>query len=184
MAAIKVGYIVGSIRKDSLNRKLAQALAKLAPSDFSFEEIGIANLPLYSQELDGAFPESIKQFKSHIQSMDAILFASPEYNRSISGVLKNAIDIASRPYGESVWGGKPAGVIGASVGAQGTSMSQQHLRNVLAHLDMPTLNQPEVFVHVKEGLFDDQGNFGEAHVKFYQKWMDHFVVWVKKHRAA
>lgn len=184
MSGIKVGYIVGSIRKDSFNRKLAQALSKLAPQDFSFEEITIADLPLYSQELDEAFPESIKKFKAHIQSMDAILFVTPEYNRSIPGVLKNAIDIASRPYGQSAWSGKPAALVGASIGAQGTSLSQQHLRNVLAYLDMPTLNQPEVFVHVKEGLFDAQGNFGPDHVKFYQNWMGRYVAWVKKHRAS
>ena len=102
----------------------------------------------------------------------------------MSGVLKNAIDYASRPYGQNAWAGKPAGVLGASVGAIGTSMAQQHLRNVLAYLDVPTMGQPEAFIHAKEGLFDGTGNFGQGSVQFMQTWMDHYVAWVKKQAIA
>jgi len=98
-------------------------------------------------------------------------------------VLKNAIDQASRPYGASAWAGKPAGVMGASVGPVGTSMAQQHLRNVLAYLDVPTMGQPEAFIHAKEGLFDEAGNIGPASKQFLQGWMDKYVAWVKKHAA-
>ena len=113
-----------------------------------------------------------------------LLFVTPEYNRSIPGVLKNAIDHASRPYGQSAWAGKPAGVIGVSVGAIGTALAQQHLRNVLAYLDVPTLGQPEAFIQAKEGLFDDKGHIGaRAASKFLQGWMDKYVAWVKTHNA-
>ena len=110
-----------------------------------------------------------------------MLFVTPEYNRSIPGVLKNAIDHGSRPYGESVWARKPAGVIGASIGVIGTAMAQQHLRNVLAYLDMPTLGQPEAFIHAKDGLFDADGSIGAGSQKFLQSWMDRYVAWVKQH---
>ena len=111
------------------------------------------------------------------------LFVTAEYKRSIPGVLKNAIDRASRPYGQSAWAGKPAGVLGVSVGAIGTAMAQQHLRNVLAYLDVPTLGQPEAFIQAKEGLFDPAGNIGADSKKFLQDWMNHYVAWVKKHAA-
>ena len=123
----------------------------------------------------------MQRFKGEIQAAQGVLFVTPEYNRSIPGVLKNALDHASRPYGQSAWGGKPAGVIGASVGAIGTAMAQQHLRNVLAYLDMPTMGQPEGFIHAKEGLFDADGNVGEGSKKFLQGWVDSYVAWVKKH---
>ena len=109
------------------------------------------------------------------------LFVTPEYNRSIPGVLKNAIDHASRPYGQSAWAGKPAGVLGASIGAIGTAVAQQHLRNVLAYLDVPTLGQPEAFIQAKEGLFDEAGNIGKDSNQFLQNWMDQYIAWVKKH---
>mgnify|MGYP002133373246 FL=1 len=108
---------------------------------------------------------------------------TPEYNRSIPGVLKNAIDHASRPYGKSAWKGKPAGVIGVSIGAIGTALAQQHLRNVLAYLDMPTLGQPEAFIQAKDGLFDDAGNIGPVSLSFLQGWVDQYVAWVKQHAA-
>jgi chromate reductase len=107
-----------------------------------------------------------------------------EYNRSVPGVLKNAIDHASRPYGQNAWGGKPAGVIGVSVGAIGTALAQQHLRNVLAYLDVPTLGQPEAFIQNKEGLFDDKGHVSEASKQFLQSWVDKYVAWVKTHNGS
>ena len=108
------------------------------------------------------------------------MFVTPEYNRSIPGVLKNAIDLASRPYGQNVWAGKPAGVLGASTGAIGTAMAQQHLRNILAYLDVPVFAQPEAYIHAKEGLFDESGNIGPDSKSFLQAWMDRYVAWVKK----
>ena len=183
MAEYSIAVIVGSLRRDSFNRKLADALAKLAPSEFSFEQVPIGDLPLYNQDDDAQPAESVKRFKAAIAAAQGLLFVTPEYNRSMPGVLKNAIDHASRPYGQSVWKGKPAGVIGVSVGAIGTALAQQHLRNVLAYLDVPTLGQPEAFIQAKEGLFDEAGNIGAASRQFLQDWMNQYVAWVKRHAA-
>lgn len=181
MKQYQIAVVVGSLRKDSFNRKLASAIVKLAPPDFSFHQVQIGDLPLYNQDDDAGPAESVKRLKREITDSQGVLFVTAEYNRSIPGVLKNAIDHASRPYGQSVWAGKPAGVLGVSVGATGTSMAQQHLRNVLAYLDMPTLGQPEVFLLAKEDLFDAAGGIGPASQKFLQKWMDRYAAWVKKH---
>ena len=181
MDQIQIAVIVGSLRRDSFNRKLASAVAKMAPKDFSFKQIEIGDLPLYNQDDDADPAASVKRLKADIVASHGVLFVTAEYNRSIPGVLKNAIDHASRPYGQSVWAGKPAGVLGASVGVIGTAMAQQHLRNILAYLDMPTLGLPEAFVHVKDGFFDDAGDIGEGSRKFLQGWMDSYVGWVKKH---
>lgn len=181
MNQYQIAVIVGSLRKDSFNRKLVNAIIKLAPSEFSFKELQIGDLPLYNQDDDANQAQPVKRLKEEITAAQGILFVTPEYNRSISGVLKNAIDHASRPYGQSAWAGKPAGVLGASPGTNGTAMAQQHLRNILSHLNVPTLCQPEAFVHVKDGLFDEVGDIGTASKKFFQNWMDHYVAWVKKH---
>jgi chromate reductase, NAD(P)H dehydrogenase (quinone) len=184
MSQYQIAVVVGSLRRDSFNRKLATALTRLAPSDFSFKQLQIDDLPLYNQDDDANQAASVKRLKSEIQASQGLLFVTAEYNRSIPGVLKNAIDNASRPYGQSAWAGKPAGVIGISVGAIGTALAQQHLRNVLAYLDVPTLGQPEAFLQAKDGLFDDAGNIGNADTKkFLQGWMDSYVAWVKKHAA-
>ena len=183
MAEYSIAVIAGSLRRDSFNRKLAGALGKLAPSEFSFEQVQIGDLPLYNQDDDAQPAESVKRFKAAIAAAQGLLFVTPEYNRSMPGVLKNAIDHASRPYGQSVWKGKPAGVIGVSVGAIGTALAQQHLRNVLAYLDVPTLGQPEAFIQAKEGLFDEAGNIGAASRQFLQDWMNQYVAWVKRHAA-
>ncbi|MEP6720255.1 MAG: NAD(P)H-dependent oxidoreductase [Variovorax sp.] len=180
----RIGVVIGSIRKDSFNRKLALALAALAPEGFTFEHLRIDDLPLYNQDDDGNQAASVKRLKAEIAACQGLLFLTPEYNRSMSGVLKNAIDHASRPYGQSAWAGKPAGVIGISVGAIGTALAQQHLRNVLAYLDVPTLGQPEAFVQAKEDLFDDKGHIGNAGTKkFLQGWVDKYVAWVKTHNG-
>lgn len=181
MKQYSIAVIVGSLRRDSFNRKLATAMEKLAPSDFTFKQLRIDDLPLYNQDDDENPAESVKRLKSELKSAQGLLFVTAEYNRSIPGVLKNAIDHASRPYGQSAWPGKPAGVLGASVGAIGTSMAQQHLRNILAYLDVPTMGQPEAFIHAKDGLFDEAGNIGEDSKKFLQKWMFEYVAWVKRH---
>lgn len=180
MSQYQIAVFVGSLRRDSFNRQLANAVIALAPPEFSFKHVRIDDLPLYNQDDDANQADTVKRLKAEITESQGVLFVTPEYNRSISGVLKNAIDHASRPYGQSVWTGKPAGVMGASVGAPGTSMAQQHLRNMLAYLDMPTLGQPEVFIHVKDG----GGDLANADTRaFLQTWMDRYVAWVKKHAA-
>jgi chromate reductase, NAD(P)H dehydrogenase (quinone) len=181
MSTTKIAVIVGSLRKDSFNRKLATALTKLAPSDFAFDVIEIGDLPLYNQDDDANQAPQVKRLKAAITAADGLVFVTPEYNRSIPGVLKNAIDHASRPYGQSAWAGKPAGVIGISVGAIGTALAQQHLRNVLVFLDVPTLGQPEAFLQMKDGLFEADGSIGAASRQFLQGWMDRYVAWVKSH---
>ena len=181
MAHYTIAVVVGSLRKESLNRHLATALARLAPDDFELQQLEIGDLPLYNQDDDAHPAESVVRLKAALGAAQGVLFVTPEYNRSLPGVLKNAIDHASRPYGQSAWAGKPAGVLGVSIGGTGTCMAQQHLRNVLAYLDMPTLGQPEVFLQAKEGLFDAEGNVGEQSRKFLQGWMDRYTAWVKQH---
>ncbi|AVS74635.1 NADPH-dependent FMN reductase [Paracidovorax cattleyae] len=184
MSQYTIAVLVGSLRKDSFNRRMADALAGLAPPDFTLTQVRIDDLPLYNQDDDGHQSESVLRLKSEISRAQGLLFVTPEYNRSIPGVLKNAIDHASRPYGQSVWGGKPAGVIGVSVGAIGTALAQQHLRNVLAYLDVPTLGQPEAFIQAKDGLFADDGSIGESSRQFIQTWMDKYAAWVRRHAQA
>jgi chromate reductase len=178
----RIAVLVGSIRKDSFNKKLALALARMAPPEFSFEHCAIHDLPLYNQDDDGNQAEPVRRLKNEISNAQGVLFVTPEYNRSVPGVLKNAIDHASRPYGQSAFAGKPAGIIGISVGAIGTAIAQQHLRVTLGYLDMPTLGQPEAFVQNKEGLLADNGEIGiESTRKFLQGWVDKYVAWVKIH---
>jgi chromate reductase, NAD(P)H dehydrogenase (quinone) len=183
MSNKSIAVLIGSLRRDSFNRKLATALARLAPPEFSFAQSQIGDLPLYNQDDDKQQAATVLRLKGEIKAANGVLFVTPEYNRSIPGVLKNAIDHASRPYGQSAFAGKPAGVIGTSVGAIGTAMAQQHLRNVLAYLDMPTLGQPEAFVHAKDGLFDADGGIGAASREFLQGWMDRYVAWVNRHAS-
>jgi len=176
----KIALIVGSLRKDSFNSRLANALAKMAPPGFLINRARIDDLPLYNQDDDDNQAEPVKRLKSEIKDSHGVIFVTPEYNRSMPGVLKNAIDHCSRPYDQNVWAGKPAGMIGVSIGPNGTAMAQQHLRNVLAFVDMPTLCQPEVFLQVREGLFDEAGNIGPDRKKLLQNWMDRYVAWVKR----
>jgi chromate reductase, NAD(P)H dehydrogenase (quinone) len=181
MSTYKIALIVGSLRRDSFNRKLAGALAKLAPSEFKFAELRIGDLPPYNQDDDDNQALQVKRLKAEIAASDGIIFVTPEYNRSIPGVLKNAIDHASRPYGQSAWAGKPASVIGISPGAIGTALAQQHLRNIIAYLDMPTLGQPEAFVQYKDDLFNSDGSIGGESLDFLRGWMDRYVAMVKSH---
>ena len=177
--ATKVAVFVGSLRKDSFNRQLATAIEKLAPEGFSFDHVRIDDLPLYNQDFDGAYPAECARLKRAVEAADALLFVTPEYNRSLPGVLKNAIDIASRPWGTNSFAGKPAGVIGISIGQIGTALAQQHLRNILAYLDVPTLGQPEVFLQHKDGFFDAEGGIANADTrKFLQGWVDKYVAFV------
>jgi len=181
MSKYTIAVIVGSLRHDSFNRKLANAIVKLAPPEFSFTQVQIDDLPLYNQDDDTNQAASVKRLKGDIATAQGLLFVTPEYNRSIPGVLKNAIDHASRPFGQSAWVGKPAGVLGASPSATGTAMAQQHLRNILVSLDVPALCQPEAFIQVTDGLFDETGNIAIGSKKFLQNWMDQYVAWVNKY---
>lgn len=183
MNQTNIAVIVGSLRKDSLNGQLATALVKLAPANFTFNFVEIGDLPLYDQDDDGTPAPAVSRLRDEIKAADAVIFATPEYNRSIPGVLKNAIDHASRPWGQSVWTGKPAGLIGISVGAMGTAMAQQHLRNILAFLNMPTMGQPEAYLQFREGMFNADGSIGGDSKPFLQSWMDSFVARVTRHKA-
>ena len=176
MYQYQIAVVVGSLRKDSYNRALATALAKLAPAEFNFKQVEIGDLPLYNQDDDANQAPAVKRLKGQIEAAQGLLFLTPEYNRSFPGVLKNAIDHASRPYGQNSWADKPAGVIG-------TALAQQHLRSVLAILDVPTLGAPEVYLQWQEGLIDADGNIGANSRAFLQGWMDRFVAWVRLHNA-
>jgi chromate reductase len=181
MSQYEIAVVIGSLRKESTNRKLASAVVKLAPPDFTFHQVQIGDLPLYNQDDESDPVEPVKRFREEIKVATGLLFVTPEYNRSIPGVLKNALDQGSRPYGQNVWAGKPAGILGVSTGVIGTALAQQHLRNILVFLDMPTLGQPEAFIQLKDGLFDDMGEIGPGSRQFLQTWMNQYVAWVKKH---
>lgn len=178
---MQIAVLVGSLREDSFNRRSADALVRLAPSEVNFAHSRLDDFPPYNQDDDADQPAPVKRLKEQIAKADGVLFVTPEYNRSVPGFLKNAIDHVSRPYGQSAWAGKPAGVIGVSVGAVGTANAQQHLRNVLAYLDMPTLGQPEVFLQWKDGLIDEGGEIGPDSREFLQGWMDRFLELVRLH---
>ncbi len=179
MRQFTIAVVVGSLRKASFNQQLADGLIKLAPAHFSFTQLDIGDLPLYNQDNDATPAASVKRLKADINAAHGLLFVTPEYNRSIPGVLKNALDHASRPYGQNAWAGKPAGIIGVSPGAIGTANAQQHLRNVLAYLDAPTMAQPEAYIHQRDGLFDENG-IGAGSQPLLQNWMNHYVAWVEK----
>ncbi len=174
-----IAVIVGSLRKDSFNRRLANAVVRLAPPEFSFHQVEIGDLPLYNQDHDEHPVESVQRLKRELARADGFLFVTPEYNRSIPGVLKNALDHGSRPPGQSAWAGKPAGVLGVSPGNTGTAMAQQHLRSILSFLDVPTQGQPEAYIQVRDGLFDEAGGIGEASRPYLQNWMDRYVEWIR-----
>lgn len=184
IAQYKIGIVVGSLRKDSYNTKIAKALIKLAPPNFSFKFLKIDDLPLYNQDDDTNQAKSVKRLKSEIAASDGILFVTPEYNWSIPGVLKNAIDHASRPYTQNSWKGKPAGIIGASVGSIGTAIAQQHLHNILTCLDMPTMTQPAAFIHINEEFFDQNGDIGPDGKAFLRKWMNSYISWIKENHKT
>lgn len=184
MSQFQIAVIVGSLRHDSINRQLASGLIKLAPANFSFKQLEIGDLPLYNQDDDENQAASVRRLKAEIVASSGLIFVTPEYNRSIPGVLKNALDNASRPYGQNAWAGKPAGVVGASLGTIGSALAQQHLRNILAYLDLPTLGQPEAFIQIRDGFLDTTGSIANENTKkFLQGWMDRYVEWVKLHAA-
>lgn len=181
MSQLKIAVLVGSLRMDSFNRRLARAVEKLAPQEFAFKHLQINDLPLYSQDFDAAYPANAMRLKKEVEAADGLLFVTPEYNRSIPGVLKNAIDIGSRPWGTNSFAGKPAGVIGTSIGSTGSALAQQHLRNVLTYLDVPLLAQPEVFIHFKDELIADDGSISSAGTaRFLQGFVDNYVAWIRR----
>ena len=178
----KIAVIVGSLRRESINRKLAEALAKLAGPRAQFKILRIDDLPLFNQDQEPNPPAAVTRLKGEIEAADGVLIVTPEYNRSIPGVLKNAIDWASRPYGKNSFSGKPTAGIGASGGAIGTAAAQQHLRSILAYLNVVLMGQPEAYIQFKQGLVDDQHNVTDESVrKFLQTYVDAFTAWVERH---
>ena len=181
MTTFKVGYFIGSLSKASLNRKLAKALVGLAPAELEMTEIGFGNLPLYSYDYDADYPAVAREFKAAIAAVDAILFVTPEYNRSIPGGLKNAIDWASRPYGTNAFTRKPSGVIGTSPGKIGTAIAQTHLRSILAFCNSPLMNTVEAYIHFTPSLINDEGEVSDESVsEFLRKYMAEFQTFVTR----
>lgn len=181
MAECKVAVLLGSLRKDSYNKRLMLAVEKLAPAHLKFEQVRIDDLPLYSQDFDADYPPAARRLKHDIESAQALLFVTPEYNRSVPGVLKNAVDIASRPWGTNSFAGRPAAVIGASIGAVGTAIAQHHLRSSLHFLDVPTLAQPEVYLHFHDELIAPDGTIANDSTRaFIQRFVDTYAKWVAR----
>jgi chromate reductase, NAD(P)H dehydrogenase (quinone) len=180
MTAPSVAIVIGSLRSASFNRQLAGAVERLAADRFAFRILQIGDLPLYNQDHDAEFPAAGLRFKAEIEQADALLFVTPEYNRSMPGVLKNAIDVASRPAGSKTFDGKRAAIIGTSPGAHGTVSSQQHLRNVLAAVGVAVLPQPEIAIQFKEGLLDASGDVVDERVrKRLLLFLDRFEAWLR-----
>ncbi|QDW66924.1 NADPH-dependent FMN reductase [Luteimonas granuli] len=181
MKTYNVGYLIGSLAKDSINRKLAHALIRLAPEQLKFREISFADLPAYSYDYDSDYPQAGRDFKKAIESSDAILIVTPEYNRSIPGALKNAIDWASRPWGKNSFAHIPSGVIGTSPGAIGTAVGQQHLRSILGFLNSPQMNSPEAYIQFKDGMLDDAGGIADpGTAKFLADYLEEFHQFVAR----
>ena len=179
-----VAVLVGSLRKESFNRKMAKALIAMAPPSLKLEIVEIRDLPLYNQDDDASPPQASREFKQRIQQADAVLFVTPEYNRSMPGVLKNAIDIASRPYGKSAWDGKPGAVISVSPGAVGGFGANHHLRQSLVFLNVPAMPQPEAYISNAAKLFDDKGDIvNDSTREFLQQFLDAFAQWIERQLA-
>jgi chromate reductase len=176
-----LGYIVGSLSAESINRTLAKTLIRLAPGNLMFVEIPIGDLPLYNRDLDADYPPAARALKDSIASVDAVLFVTPEYNRGLPGGLKNAIDWASRPYGTNSLARKPSAVIGASPGKIGTALAQQNLRSVLSYLDSPQMTAPEAYIQVTPGLITDDGEVTDQSTEqFLRDFMDAFGVFITR----
>jgi chromate reductase len=176
--------IVGSLRKESFNRKMANALSELAPAALKLEIVEIGQLPLYNQDLDADPPAAWKEFRARVKKADGVLFITPEYNRSIPAPLKNAIDVGSRPYGQSAWDTKPAAVVSVSPGLIGAFGANHHLRQSLVFLNMPAMPQPEAYIGGADKLFDASGKITNDGTRdFLTKFMEAFAAWVEKHAA-
>lgn len=180
MAHLKAIAIAGGISTDSINKRLLGFLRERAAAKIDIDFFDITSLPYFSQDLEEKLPESVRAFKTRIEASDGALFVTPEYNRSFPGVLKNAIDWGSRPWGQNSWKGKPAGILGASVGAIGTFGAQRHLRHVLAYLDMPVMMQPEYYLTMPDHLDGDRLDVGAT--EFLDGYIAAYAVWLEKLR--
>lgn len=181
MSTYTVRCLIGSLSTRSINRKLANALTRLAPDGLEMKEIAIGDLPLYNRDFDGAYPDVAKSFKQAVVDADAILFVTPEYNRSIPGSLKNAIDWASRPYGQNAFSRKPTAIIGTSPGKIGTAVGQQHLRSILAYCNAPLMNSPEAYIQFTDGLVTDDGKVTKDDTaEFLRNFMEEFHVFISR----
>lgn len=181
----KVALVIGSVRKDSLNRKLARAMVGLAPAGMAIEELPIAHLPLYNPDQDEAPPQAWTELRAKVRATDGILFVTPEHNRSVPAALKNAIDIASRPYGQNAWDGKPAAVVTGSPGAIGGFGSNHHLRQSLVFLNMPALPQPEAYIGHLDKLFDAKGDLAnEGTAKFLAGLLGAFDRFITRNKQS
>ncbi len=179
--AKKIGVIVGSLRKESFNRKMANNLIELAPDSLKLEIIEIGHLPLYNQDLDENPPKEWVEFRDQLRSCTGVLFVTPEYNRSVPGVLKNAIDIGSRPYGQSAWDGKPGAVISVSPGSLGGFGANHHLRQSLVFLNIPVMQQPEAYVGGASEIFDSSGRLKEGKTReFISNFIQSYADWVDR----
>jgi chromate reductase len=175
----KIAVFVGSLRKESFNRKMAKALTALAPESLKLEIIEIGGLPIYNEDLEDNPPAAWAEFRERLTKFDGVLFVTPEYNRSVPGVLKNAIDVGSRPYGKSVWDGKPGAVMSVSPGAIGGFGANHHLRQSLVFLNVPTMQQPEAYIGNAANLFDEGGNLANDSIReFAAKYIHAFAAWV------
>lgn len=179
MTKINIAGLVGSNRRDSLNRRLAEALVKLGNPELEFHFVRIDDLPLFSQDIESPLPDSVVRFKSEIAKADGLLFVTPEHNRSIPAVLKNAIDWGTRPYGQNVWAGKPAAITGTSPGAIGTAIAQQHLRQILGSILGVSAMSSEIYVTFRPGLVDESGHIADESTRaLLQKFVDQFSLLV------
>ena len=176
-----IAVIVGSLRKESFSRKAAKALIPLAPPSLRLEFVEIGGLPMYNQDLEDSPPVTWTEFRERVRKFDGVLFITPEYNRSVPGVLKNAIDVGSRPREKSVWRGKPAAIISVSTGVYGAFGANHHLRQSLVFLDMPAMQQPEAYIGGAAKLFDDNGNLTDEHTRdSLRKFINTYAEWVSK----
>jgi len=180
-----VAVLVGSLRKESFNRKMAKALVAMAPAPLKLEIVEIGQLPHYNQDDEANPPPASAAFKARVRKADAVLFVTPEYNRSVPGVLKNAIDVASRPYGDSAWSGKPGAVISVSPGAIGGFGANHHLRQSLVFLNVPAMPQPEAYIGGAAKMFDASGALIDNSVRdFMQKFLTAFAQWIERNIAT
>ena len=176
MKTYKIAVLVGSLRKASYNLKMAKALIALAPASLSLQLVNIGDLPLYNEDLEATLPNQWNVFREQIKGFDGLLFVTPEYNRSVPAVLKNAIDVGSRPYGKSVWDGKPGAVVSVSPGSMGGFGANHHLRQSLVFINVPTMPQPETYIGGAAKLFDENGNLtNESTKEFMKKFMEAFA---------
>jgi chromate reductase len=185
MTTHKVGYLIGSLAKESINRKLAKGLVRLAPPELEMSEIPFKDLPLYNYDYDADYPPTGRALKAAIAAVDAVLFVTPEYNRSVPGGLKNAIDWASRPYGTNSFARKPSAVIGTSPGAIATAVAQQNLRSVLSFCDSPQMNAPEAYIRFTPGLITDDGEVtNDSTAEFLRNFMREFHIFIARVRSV